>query len=370
MSCSEARLLANRANALKSTGPSTVEGKETSRQNALKHGLTGNGIVIPGEDAGEVALRVEELEAQLAPDGDPMTRLLARRVAALSVRAERSVRHETAVTAERVRNAAHDFDEARRAEADHLLSYAAAEPATNHRRLLATPEGVDLLIATLRRLRSSAEIGPSFQWSDNHAYQLDFCTGRRLGSVPVSRGAMLTDAVLHGSFNGLDTAEIDDLAPKARHEWAADELVRLIDAEIARLEAHRLTLDRDRIALSRAEAGERALVDTGPAAVLARKYEAATERALFRTLQEIRALRRDRADQAPPPPAAPVAQAMAANAEHLPELAEPSPALGSFFPESSITPRPANASMNTKVKSASRPVQPHRGDQDSPAPAA
>jgi len=251
-----------------------------------------------------------------------------------------------------------------------FLSYAAAEPATNHRRLLATPEGVDLLSATLRQLRSSAEIGPSFQWSDNHAYQLDFCTGRRLGSVPVSRGAMLTDAVPHGSFNGLDTTEIDDLAPKARHEWAAHELVRLIDAEIARLEAHRLTLNLDRIALSRAEAGERALVDTGPAAVLARKYEAATERALFRTLQEIRALRRDRADQAPPPPAATVAQAMAANAEHLPELAEPSPALGSFFPEAPEPTGPAHSSTNTMIKPAPGPVHPHRGVQDSPAPAA
>ena len=44
---SEARLLANRANALKSTGPRTVEGKEASRANAYKHGLTGSGTVLP-----------------------------------------------------------------------------------------------------------------------------------------------------------------------------------------------------------------------------------------------------------------------------------------------------------------------------------
>jgi hypothetical protein len=37
---SEARLRANRANALKSTGPKTAIGKANSRFNALKHGLT------------------------------------------------------------------------------------------------------------------------------------------------------------------------------------------------------------------------------------------------------------------------------------------------------------------------------------------
>src|SRR5262245_6664066 len=41
---------ANRANALKSTGPRTVEGKARSRRNALTHGLSAQDIVIPGED--------------------------------------------------------------------------------------------------------------------------------------------------------------------------------------------------------------------------------------------------------------------------------------------------------------------------------
>ena len=38
---SDARLAANRANAQKSTGPSSSEGKATSSKNALKTGLTG-----------------------------------------------------------------------------------------------------------------------------------------------------------------------------------------------------------------------------------------------------------------------------------------------------------------------------------------
>jgi hypothetical protein len=45
-----AQIAANRANALKSTGPRTPEGKDTSRFNALTHGMDAASILIPGED--------------------------------------------------------------------------------------------------------------------------------------------------------------------------------------------------------------------------------------------------------------------------------------------------------------------------------
>ena len=47
---SPAQIAANRANAQKSTGPRSVEGKSASRFNALKHGMDAASIVIPGED--------------------------------------------------------------------------------------------------------------------------------------------------------------------------------------------------------------------------------------------------------------------------------------------------------------------------------
>src|SRR5215510_14485112 len=48
-----AQIAANRANALKSTGPRSVEGKSVSRFNALKHGMDAASIVIRGEDPAE-----------------------------------------------------------------------------------------------------------------------------------------------------------------------------------------------------------------------------------------------------------------------------------------------------------------------------
>src|SRR6266404_8260539 len=61
---SEARQIANSANALLSTGPRTDEGKARSSQNARKHGLTSAEIVLAFEDREEF----EELQSQLQDD--------------------------------------------------------------------------------------------------------------------------------------------------------------------------------------------------------------------------------------------------------------------------------------------------------------
>ena len=47
---SEKQKTANRANAQKSTGPRTDNGKSRSAQNALQHGLTATTSVLPDED--------------------------------------------------------------------------------------------------------------------------------------------------------------------------------------------------------------------------------------------------------------------------------------------------------------------------------
>ena len=50
---SEAKLAANRATAQKSTGPRTAEGKDASKLNGLKHGLSSPLVVLPCEDQNE-----------------------------------------------------------------------------------------------------------------------------------------------------------------------------------------------------------------------------------------------------------------------------------------------------------------------------
>jgi hypothetical protein len=64
---SEAKLTANRANAEKSTGPRSEEGKARSSRNAFKHGLYSKQLVLPGEDAAALDGLKADLRAEHQP---------------------------------------------------------------------------------------------------------------------------------------------------------------------------------------------------------------------------------------------------------------------------------------------------------------
>jgi hypothetical protein len=108
MITSEARIEANRKNAAHSTGPKTDEGKERSRQNSYKHGMTGAGIVLSETDAAEVARRSITFADELGALGD-VGNALARLAALNSVRAERGADQQTASLTQRLRQVETDF---------------------------------------------------------------------------------------------------------------------------------------------------------------------------------------------------------------------------------------------------------------------
>jgi len=64
---SPAQIAANRANAQKSTGPRSAEGKSASRFNALKHGIDAASIVIPGEDPADYDALVADYHRDFRP---------------------------------------------------------------------------------------------------------------------------------------------------------------------------------------------------------------------------------------------------------------------------------------------------------------
>ncbi len=273
MPASDARISANRANAAKSTGPRTAEGKARSRANALKHGLTGEGVVIPGEDREAVDARFEGLNAEI----DPKTQLggvLVKRVAMLSVRLDRSYKQEAAALASRVLRAEADFDEARRAEADHLVHWIGTAPATNLRKLRAMPEGVDRLIFEWRALKQVAEHPSEGRWDYANYMRADFLSGKDSSYVTPFQAMSFA---MKGEFRFLGPDDAADLADGDRRRWALRQIAVLIDARIAELQAHRATLDHADVAADRGGAAARALFDPSKEAVLARKYEAAAE---------------------------------------------------------------------------------------------
>ena len=62
-----AQILANRANAQKSTGPRSAEGKAASRFNALKHGLDAQSAILPGEDPADYQALADAYDADFHP---------------------------------------------------------------------------------------------------------------------------------------------------------------------------------------------------------------------------------------------------------------------------------------------------------------
>jgi hypothetical protein len=91
------KVLANRKNALKSTGPKTRDGKRRSSLNAIKHGLRASCLAVPIlEKAEDWEAHRERTLRDLAPVGYLET-LLAERAAALLWRLARVVRYESEV---------------------------------------------------------------------------------------------------------------------------------------------------------------------------------------------------------------------------------------------------------------------------------
>jgi hypothetical protein len=89
----EAQIEANRANAQKSTGPQTPEGKAIVSRNAVTHGLLARAGVLPGEDQHEFAAHREGLLQQLRP-GAPLEEVLADQIVDLSWRLKRAGRDQ------------------------------------------------------------------------------------------------------------------------------------------------------------------------------------------------------------------------------------------------------------------------------------
>jgi hypothetical protein len=58
---------ANRRNALKSTGPKTLEGKAAVSMNSLRHGLRARTVVLPGENREEFTQLCDDLEVEWHP---------------------------------------------------------------------------------------------------------------------------------------------------------------------------------------------------------------------------------------------------------------------------------------------------------------
>jgi len=109
----EAQIKANGANAQKSTGPRTKEGKAASSRNGLTHGLCADKHILPGEDPEEFLLLLKDLFDTFRPVGQGEEKLVLR-VAAAQWRLDRALPMETGIYRQRLLEVAADDAEGQR----------------------------------------------------------------------------------------------------------------------------------------------------------------------------------------------------------------------------------------------------------------
>ena len=287
MPTSEARIAANRLNASKSTGPRTPEGKARSRANARTHGLTGEGIAVPDEDAAIIAERFAALQEQLAPRNLAAT-VLVQRIAMLSVRLDRCYRHEANALSARVDAARPARIAAREADAAELIRTLADAPITNARRLRSTPEGVDALIARWEELQADLDDPRGPRWTDDHVHRANALNGIPPDSPIPTPYTAWTEA-LKGDFSLVPPVAFPpDLTDLECRQLALLKLVARVEADLAEIRAFRATMDTAGRDADLARAPKIALFDPSHDAILARKYEAAAERGLYKALDQLR----------------------------------------------------------------------------------
>jgi hypothetical protein len=92
----EKQIEANRENALKSTGPTSTEGKLRASKNAMKHGILSKNLVVSGEKTSEYQAFRQNLIETLQPEGS-MEALLVEKIACLAWRQRRAVQAESSL---------------------------------------------------------------------------------------------------------------------------------------------------------------------------------------------------------------------------------------------------------------------------------
>jgi hypothetical protein len=140
---SEARLRANRLNALKSTGPRTPLGKGRSRRNGLKHGLSGAGVVLPDDMRAEVDRLIAAYTREFRPANESERQLVEDRALG-RVRSKHAWSAETIYLAQESERAASDalWRSDRQADAAELGARLGRRPGVVVARLEGTLDGV------------------------------------------------------------------------------------------------------------------------------------------------------------------------------------------------------------------------------------
>ena len=223
---SQRKIEANRRNAQKSTGPTTEEGKQNVRLNALKHGLCAQTIVLPHEDAQAYQERLEAWTADIRPR-TTMEAYLVDRAVRISWQLDRADFHEQHRLTRRVRE--HRGDRAGEPSVEMLLEKLLFVPGDAE--LLGTPrenpaELINQLEATAEGCRALLD-----QWTGLWSFLAREQDNQTSPSLPDERLVGYSRMV---RLLGYAQVEADFLAIMDDRIRALHQIQQLIDEDAAR----------------------------------------------------------------------------------------------------------------------------------------
>jgi hypothetical protein len=310
--CSDAKINANRMNALKSTGPTTPEGKKRSRANALKHGLCAVAIAIPGEDPAVMDERYGEWQAELNPRGRKAQGFLIKQAVRRSGRLDRLDTVYDAKVAKLARDAHKSFKEARMREVEELTPMIETRCDVAIRRLRLIPEGCQLLIEQWECMRVTLAAPSSFDkqdqsWCNLLMGRFRVVKGQVASPVGLAEQAIRLHRVMVAKLK-LNEFPRPDWQPDryysvGSHEADKENVVVLgedaekyrlwleimVETEIATLRETKAKLEIDD-AIVLAEHSYQVRFDASDEGKLIHRYEIDTQRTIFRCIKEIQIL--------------------------------------------------------------------------------
>jgi hypothetical protein len=218
MPVSDRKIRANVMNSQKSTGPKTDAGKEHSRANALKHGLSGAGVVV--SDAEAVARRCEEWRLGFQVDSAQKEWALEQ-VAVNSIRINECQDEVRSIRKYEARRAAIVWEVDKEADAALLGDKLARNPEVVSKQLMQSKYGCRWLLEQWTYLGSVLEAGDS--WNDDQIQRVMDLTGTprhcRADVAPVNDPAWL----VNNKFRQLEELLADRLESLDKMERLAAE---------------------------------------------------------------------------------------------------------------------------------------------------
>ena len=159
------QIAANRSNARNSTGPTSDEGKDHSRSNAVKHGLAGSGVVVVDDDQAVVAQRLDSWRSAY-PIHSEEDQWFFEQIVVNSVRIDRCQREEATLRTQLSERATRCWNLDRGIAVEALGKTLSKTPSLVACKLHQTLQGCDWLLDRWNLLKEVLDVAGA--WTEEH----------------------------------------------------------------------------------------------------------------------------------------------------------------------------------------------------------